>query len=75
MARSLMVDIQDVETSEVLYDRSQIYKHLPQRHEFMQLDGIVRLDGDSGESWRGYCSGWGEEVGSECVGLNYEDWG
>jgi 3-hydroxyacyl-[acyl-carrier-protein] dehydratase len=44
MPPPMLVNPSEVDCSRVAYTRAQIYAVLPQRYEFAQLDGIVRLD-------------------------------
>lgn len=39
-----ILNLGDLDTGQVLYDREQIYAVLPQRHEFAQLDAIIHMD-------------------------------
>lgn len=50
MAAPLTLDLQRFDRTRIVYDRSQIYARLPQKHEFMQLDGIIHLDHAAGEA-------------------------
>ncbi len=44
MPPPLLIDLQQVDLSRVLLTREQIYEQLPQRFEFMLLDGVCMLD-------------------------------
>ncbi len=65
MPPSPLIDPSEIDCSNVLYSKEQIYDFLPQAHEFAQLDGIVHLDTDnkmavgyrdvSGDEW--WCRG------------------
>ena len=50
MATALTLDLKQFDLDKVLWDRSQIYARLPQKHEFMQLDGVIHLDHEAGEA-------------------------
>lgn len=50
MATTLILDPKKFDLANVVYDREQIYSLLPQRHEFMQLDAVLHLDYEKGES-------------------------
>ncbi len=50
MAASLILDLEQIDCSDVLYDRDHIYNRLPQQHEFRQLDGVTHLDHDAGHA-------------------------
>jgi 3-hydroxyacyl-[acyl-carrier-protein] dehydratase len=38
------MDLSQIDLNRILITREQIYEHLPHRHEFMQLDGIIYAD-------------------------------
>lgn len=42
-----LLKLDEIDCTRVLRTREQIYEHLPQRYEFMQLDAIVHLDQES----------------------------
>jgi 3-hydroxyacyl-[acyl-carrier-protein] dehydratase len=42
-----ILDPSSIDTSRLLYTREQIYQFLPQRYEFEQLHGIIRVDQDA----------------------------
>lgn len=44
MAASPLVDLSRIDLNKLVVTREQIYEHLPHRHEFMQLDGIIHID-------------------------------
>ncbi|MBP7933080.1 MAG: beta-hydroxyacyl-ACP dehydratase [Phycisphaerae bacterium] len=44
MAAPPFVDLAKLDPTRLQVTREQIYQHLPQRYEFMQLDGIVTID-------------------------------
>lgn len=48
MPRPPIIDPESLDCSKILYTREQIYKVLPQRHEFSQLDGIIQYDPNGG---------------------------
>lgn len=49
MPPSLLVDLAQIDLDQVILTREQIYeKYLPQRHEFMLLDGVCALDAKQG---------------------------
>ena len=48
MADKLLFDMDQVDCTKVLFDRERIYSLLPQKHEFMQLDGGCFLDREVG---------------------------
>ena len=50
MASALLLDLSRFDLSQTAYTRAQIYARLPQRHEFMQLDRVIHLDGQRGEA-------------------------
>ncbi len=50
MAAPLILDLKQFNRSKVVYTRARIYELLPQRYEFMQLDGVVHVDHDVGEA-------------------------
>ena len=50
MAGQLLFDLDEVDCTKVLFDRDHIYSLLPQKHEFMQLDGVCFLDREVGEA-------------------------
>ncbi|MCH7527146.1 MAG: beta-hydroxyacyl-ACP dehydratase [Planctomycetes bacterium] len=50
MPSRLLLDLERYVTAKVVYDRSQLYDRLPQRHEFVQLDAVVHLDHEAGEA-------------------------
>ncbi|MCC7313951.1 MAG: beta-hydroxyacyl-ACP dehydratase [Planctomycetes bacterium] len=39
-----IIDPSTLDTGRILHDRDKIYKYLPQRFEFAQLDGIIHVD-------------------------------
>jgi 3-hydroxyacyl-[acyl-carrier-protein] dehydratase len=48
MPPPLFIDLDRIDTAEVLYDHEFIYERMPQKHEFAVLDGVVLLDRDQG---------------------------
>lgn len=44
MPPPLLIDIDSLPLDRVLWTRDQIYEQLPQRYEFMMLDGLLYLD-------------------------------
>ncbi len=44
MPPPLLIDLEQVDLDRVSLARDEIYEHLPQRHEFMLLDGVCHLD-------------------------------
>lgn len=46
MPPPLLVDLDQVDLDTVLLDRSEIYAHLPQRHEFQLLGGVCMIDAE-----------------------------
>ncbi|MEE9297315.1 MAG: hypothetical protein V3W34_20435 [Phycisphaerae bacterium] len=50
MADQLLLDLEQFDCTKVIYDRERIYDRLPQKHEFMVLDGVCHLDHDVGEA-------------------------
>ncbi len=50
MAARFILDLGQYDPSRILYDQREIYRLLPQKHEFMQLDGVIHLDHDRGEA-------------------------
>ena len=48
MPPALLIKPDELDFDHPLYTREQIYRILPQRHEFAQLDGILRLDAQAG---------------------------
>jgi 3-hydroxyacyl-[acyl-carrier-protein] dehydratase len=48
MATLPFVNLDEIDLTQVIATREQIYQRLPQRHEFMQLDAIVHIDRDKG---------------------------
>lgn len=44
MPPSPIIDLDGLDCSRVLYTRKQIYEVLPQKHEFAQLDAIIRME-------------------------------
>ncbi len=44
MPNAPLIDLTTLDLGRVIADREEIYRHLPHRHEFMQLDAIVHLD-------------------------------
>ena len=44
MPASPLFDVADLDLSQVQVSREQVYEILPQRHEFMVLDGILHFD-------------------------------
>lgn len=47
MPPPLLIDLDQVDLDQVLLTQSEIYEHLPHRHEFMLLDGVCHLDRDT----------------------------
>jgi 3-hydroxyacyl-[acyl-carrier-protein] dehydratase len=48
MPPPLLIDLERVDLTRVLLTREQIYgQHLPQRHEFMVLDGVCHLNAEA----------------------------
>lgn len=50
MPSAFLLDLERCDRSNVRFDRAALYSRLPQRHEFMQLDGVVHLDHSIGEA-------------------------
>ncbi len=48
MASALMLDLHRFDRTDIAFDRDAIYARLPQKHEFMPLEGIVHLDHEAG---------------------------
>ena len=48
MPPPLLVDLDSCDLSRVQFTREQIYEELPQRHEFMLLDGVLYMDAKEG---------------------------
>jgi 3-hydroxyacyl-[acyl-carrier-protein] dehydratase len=48
MAATPFCDLSDIDPNQMVVDRDTIYARLPHRYEFMQLDGILKLDMDVG---------------------------
>ena len=47
MPASPLFDVADLDLSQVQISREQLYEVLPQRHEFMMLDGILHFDAEA----------------------------
>jgi len=43
-----LFDLSSIDTDTIIADREEIYRHLPHRYEFMQLDGIYLCDTEAG---------------------------
>lgn len=50
MAATLLMDPAALDASRVIADRAALYSRLPQRAQFMQLDGVVSLDHPAGRA-------------------------
>ncbi len=48
MPPPLVFDISQIDLDRVIITREEIYRLLPHRHEFMQLDGVIHLDTEAG---------------------------
>jgi len=48
MPPELLIDVSSIDTSKVLADREAIYRLLPHRFEFAQLDGVYMSDAKAG---------------------------
>ncbi len=44
MASPPLIDLTTLDLNRVIADREEIYRYLPHRHEFMQLDAILHVD-------------------------------
>jgi 3-hydroxyacyl-[acyl-carrier-protein] dehydratase len=49
----LILDPASLDCEDVLFDREQIYKTLPQKYEFAQLDAVIHAD-PTGETFAAY---------------------
>lgn len=47
MPPPLLADLDGLDLSKICLTKKQIYEHLPHRHEFMLLDGVLHLDSDA----------------------------
>ncbi|MHC4063512.1 MAG: 3-hydroxyacyl-ACP dehydratase FabZ family protein [Planctomycetota bacterium] len=43
----LLYDLSKVDLQQIIFTREQIYDRLPQRFEFMQLNGVIHVDRDA----------------------------
>jgi 3-hydroxyacyl-[acyl-carrier-protein] dehydratase len=48
MPPPLLIDLERVNTDQVLYDKAFIYDRMPYRHEFMLLDGVCLAEREEG---------------------------
>jgi len=48
MPPPLLVDLSQIDLNRVIITREEIYRLLPHRYEFMQLDGVIHLNTEAG---------------------------